>query len=83
MKPKQPPGPPMTLGNMRELGGLNPKRHPERLDVDGYGNELLTPSLARMACTSCGTIGADARPNWNSNRRPKAFPATSGGLVAD
>ena len=44
MRPKH-PGPPMTLGNMRELGVpglmvycLNPKcLHRERLDVDGYG----------------------------------------------
>jgi hypothetical protein len=41
VKPKHPPGPPMTLGNMRELGvrglmvhRLNPKcLHQERLDV--------------------------------------------------
>ena len=63
----------MTLGNMRELGVhglivhcLNPKcLHQERLDVDGYGDDVQMPWFSsRMVCTKCGMIGADARPNW-------------------
>jgi hypothetical protein len=75
-KPKHPPGDPMTLGNMRALGvrGLNVMcfvcRDEVRLDVDAYDDGVPVPWFApRMVCTNCGIVGADARPNWFSNRR--------------
>ena len=34
-------------------------------NVDGYGDAVLVPACGpRMVCTSCGIIGAHARPNW-------------------
>jgi hypothetical protein len=59
--------PPMTLGNMRELGVpglmvycLNPKcLNRDRLDVDGYGMKYEYRGSAPAGfCTSCGMIGA-------------------------
>jgi len=40
MKPKQPPGPPMTLGNMRKLGvrGPNGAGREPRPEVSDGGN---------------------------------------------
>src|SRR5262249_2389126 len=68
---KHPPGPPMTLANMRALGvrGLDVLcwicRHQVRLDVDAYDDDTPAPWFGpRMVCTQCGIIGADARPNW-------------------
>jgi len=35
------------------------------LNVDGYGDAVPVPAFGpRMVCTSCGIIGAFARPNW-------------------
>jgi hypothetical protein len=50
---KQPPGPPMTLGNMRDLGVnnllvscLNPDcRHEALLDVSSYWRDTTVPSF--------------------------------------
>jgi hypothetical protein len=50
-KPKHPPGPPMTLGNMRELGvkGLiasclnDACRHQGLVDVSGYPADTKVP----------------------------------------
>src|SRR5262245_12497126 len=68
---------------MRELGVrglivycLNPNcRHQERLDVDGYADNVPVPWFGpRMVCSKCGIIGADARPNWNEQpTRPTVF----------
>ena len=45
---------------------LNPHcLHRAQLDVDGYPDDVPVPWFGpRMACTKCGIIGADARPNW-------------------
>ena len=73
MTPKHPPGPPMTLGNMRLLGvrGLAVSclnqdcRHQTVISVDDYADEIEVPSFAvRMACSKCGGKRVDARPNW-------------------
>ena len=55
-----------TLGNTHELGANVPcriYRHEVRLEVDGYADDL-TGALVRAAdsITSCGKIGACARP---------------------
>jgi hypothetical protein len=72
-KPKQPPGEPMTLGNMRELGVprliascLNDAcRHQGLVDVSGYPAETEVPSFRRRAvCCKCGGKRVDVRPNW-------------------
>ena len=75
MKPKQPPGPPITLGNMRELGVqrlvahcLNPACRREGLiDVSKYPGDTEVPWFAnKVVCAKCGSRGRhiDVRPNW-------------------
>ena len=72
---KHPPGPPMTLGNMRELGVqpliascLNEAcRHVALIDVSAYPAETEVPSFRpRVVCAKCGSRGnkIDVRPNW-------------------
>jgi len=44
-----------------------------RINVEAYPDDVSVPVfLPRMVRTACGMIGADARPNWNERRRPKA-----------
>jgi hypothetical protein len=73
MSPKEPAGPPMTLGNMRALGAqrllvscLNHEcRHDALLEVSGYPTETEVSSFAaRMKCGKCGGKNVDVRPNW-------------------
>ena len=75
VKPNQPAGPAMTLGNMRELGVrglsikcLNPKcLHEATVSVDDYADDMLVRGFAkRMVCAKCGGRGSkiDVRPNW-------------------
>jgi hypothetical protein len=75
MKSKHPPGPAMTLGNMRDLGVqrlvahcLNPKcLHEGLIDVSEYPADTEVPSFARKTvCAKCGARGRhiDVRPNW-------------------
>jgi hypothetical protein len=74
-KPKQPSGPPMTLGNMRELGVqrllascLNEDcRHQALIDVSKYPAETEVPYFRdKVVCAKCGSKGnkIDVRPNW-------------------
>jgi hypothetical protein len=61
----------MTLGNMRANGVHSLAvsclicKHQAVLSVDPWPDDVPVPSFGpRMVCTSCGIIGADARPNW-------------------
>ena len=63
---KDTPDPPMTLGNMRELGVqrliascLNdPSRHQTLIDVSSYPAETEVPSFGRrVVCAKCGSRG--------------------------
>ena len=72
----------MTLGNMRQNGvrslaitcGALHCHHEATMDVSGFADDVAVPSFGpRMACTVCGAIGADARPNWKEKRRSAAF----------
>ena len=72
-KQRQPHGPPMTLGNMREQGvrGLavyclnHSCRHHTVINVDDWPHEVEVPSFGlRMKCTKCGGRRVDVRPNW-------------------
>jgi len=78
-KAKQPPGEPMTLGNMRRLGVqrlvatcLNEAcRHQGLVDVSIYPDDTEVPSFAAKAvCAKCGARGRhiDMRPNWKEQR---------------
>ena len=75
MKLKHPPGEPMTLGNMRELGVqdliascLNDAcRHLALIDVANHAAETEVPWFrSRAVCVKCGSRGnkIDVRPNW-------------------
>ena len=62
---------PMDPANMRQNGVRSlavqcPQcRHEVILNVDHLPGDLTVPSFgSRTVCTKCGTIGADARPNW-------------------
>jgi hypothetical protein len=62
---------PMTLGNMRELDvrslAVYCRRchHQAVLSADRWPDHVAVSSFGpRMACTRCGIIDADARPNW-------------------
>ena len=64
-------GLPITLGNMRSLGGrvlaltCQTCRHEIRLDVDAYPDHVEVPSFGpQMVCAQCGSTGADVRPLW-------------------
>jgi hypothetical protein len=71
----RPPGPAMTLGNMRQLGVhsliascLNPScRHDGLIDVSSYPADTEVPWFrTRVVCAKCGARGnrIDVRPNW-------------------
>ena len=74
-QPKHPPGPPMTLGDMRELGVqkliascLNDAcRHTALIEVWSYpaATEIMY-FKRRVVCAKCGARGnrIDVRPNW-------------------
>ena len=77
---------PMDLANMRADGvrSLDVQciqcRHRVIVNVDHFPGDLIVPSLEpRMVCAKCGTIGADARPNWRE-RQPCGVP---GATVSD
>jgi hypothetical protein len=41
------------------------------MNVDHLPGDVTVPSLGpKMVCTKCGTIGADARPNWLEKAKP-------------
>ena len=74
MPPKQPPGEPMTLGNMRHLGVqrlvatclVDACRHQGLIDVSKYPDDTEVPSFAsKVVCAKCGARGRhiDVRPN--------------------
>jgi hypothetical protein len=74
-QPKHPPGPPMTLGDMRELGVQkliaaclnNACRHTALIEVWSYpaATEIMY-FKRRVVCAKCGARGnrIDVRPNW-------------------
>jgi len=70
-----PPGPPMTLGNMRRLGVhhlvatclKDACRHQGLIDVSKYPDDTEVPSFAsKIICAKYGARGShiDVCPNW-------------------
>lgn len=64
-------GDPMTVASMRENGVRSlaiycrQGHHETVMNVDHLPGDLPVASFGpRMVSTKCGTIGADARPNW-------------------
>lgn len=72
---KHEPGPPMTLGNMRELGvhhliafcHNDACRHQALIDVSKYSDETEVPSFRRRV--KCGKCGAEM---WTCGRTGKS-----------
>jgi hypothetical protein len=73
--PRHPPGPPMTLGNMREPGVQNliafclndACRDTALIDLSSYPADTEVPWFkSRVKCGKCGGRGnkIDVRPNW-------------------
>ena len=71
-KQKQPPGDPMTLGNMRQLGVqrlvatcLNDAcRHQGLIDVSKYPDDTEVPRFAsKVVCAKCGARGRHIAPS--------------------
>ncbi len=67
---------PPSLGNMRHLGVRSLSisclqcHHGAVLDVAPWPDDVVVPWFGPpMVCTKCGTIGADARPNWKEQAR--------------
>jgi hypothetical protein len=48
----------------------NQCRHTTVMNFDHLPGDLTVPAFGpRMVCTKCGTIGADARPNWQERSK--------------
>ena len=72
--------PPMTLANMRAQGVRSLWvvcelcRYEAVMNVDRFGDAVPVPAFGpRMVCTSCGIIGAHARPNWLERARHESL----------
>jgi transposase len=76
--PKHPPGPPMTLGNMRRQGVrsliaycLNDAcRHQAVIDVSSYpGDTPVTWFRSKVKCAKCGARNnrIDVHPHWKED----------------
>jgi hypothetical protein len=44
------------------------------MNVDHLPGDLTVPSLGRFACTRCGTVGADVRPELDRTVTPMSRP---------
>jgi hypothetical protein len=76
---------PMTLGNMRENGVRSPDvscwncPHRAVLSADRWPDDVPVPAFGpRMVCTSCGIVGADARPNWQEQPQRETLTGYNG-----
>ena len=89
-KPRHPPGPPMTLGNMRELGVQNlvasclndACRHVALTDVSSYSADTEVPWFrSRVVSAKCGSRGNKIEVA-NSKEQPpsEACPARYGAI---
>jgi hypothetical protein len=66
----------MDLANMRQSAVRSLDvycfgcRHEVVVNVDKFPGDLLVKEFGpRMVCTKCGTVGADARPNWKEREQ--------------
>jgi hypothetical protein len=86
MNPKHPPGPAMTLENMRQLGVQNlvasflndACRHTALVDVSSYPADTGVPWFrSRVVCAKCGGRGnkIDVRPNWKEQPPSESLAA--------
>ena len=75
MKQKAHPIVAMTLGNMRQNGvrslavACSICHHEAVISAERWPVSVPVPTFGpRMVCTSCGVVGADARPTWREHR---------------
>src|SRR5215471_6249043 len=75
MPPNSVPRPADSLANMRAQGVRSLWvvcelcHHEAVMNVDRFSAEVPVPAFGpRMVCTSCGIIGAFARPNWQERQ---------------
>lgn len=73
---------PIALGNMRANGvrtiaascSARDCHGAGVVEVERLGDDVPVPSLgARMRCSRCGNLGADARPNWQERAPDRLF----------
>ena len=74
---RPPPGPPMTLGNMRHNGvraviaSCRVCRHSADVVVDPLADDVFVPEVGLwMVCARCGARGPETRPAWHLLKRP-------------
>lgn len=67
----------MTLGNMRALGihslivSCGKCNYEWALLLDACDDTVNVSTFGpRIVCVQCGTVGAEARPNWREMRAP-------------
>jgi hypothetical protein len=85
-KAPAPPGPPMRLGHMRQLGVRSLSvhcagcGHRAVLDVGRHADDVEVQAFrSRLVCSGCGGRRVDVRPNWLEHRStPAASPAPWG-----
>jgi hypothetical protein len=82
------PGPPMTLGNMCSLGVRSLAvicklcHHEAVLPAERWGDAVLVRAFRPlMVCTVCGSVGADARPNWREIKASGNWRISAGVLT--
>jgi hypothetical protein len=80
MPPTRYQGPPMTLANMRAQGVCSLSvtchlcHHEALLNADRFADAVPIPAVGpRVVCSSCGTVGADVRPDWTERPRPESL----------
>jgi hypothetical protein len=78
---KAPPGPPMSLANMRANGvravtaQCESCNHQADVNVDELPETVFVPHVARrLRCSACGGKAINTRPAWHTNPRYGAAP---------
>jgi hypothetical protein len=93
MRPTHQPGPPMTLGNMRDLGVQrlvasclsDACRHSALIDVWRYPAETEIPYFkSRVVCAKCGGRGnkIDVRRNWKEQPPSASLTGTPASVMS-
>jgi hypothetical protein len=73
MAPREKPGPPMTLANMRKDGvraviaSCQVCGHKADVNVDALPEKIIVPEAGRrLRCSRCGGKRIDTRPAWHT-----------------
>jgi hypothetical protein len=71
-----------AVGDAAAGSDANQCRHTTVMNVDHVPGDLTVPSFGHV-CTKSGSIGADARPNWQERPNLSSFPGRGRGLPAE